>query len=107
MRFIVCSKGVGRADWSSSAAEEVLGRYDSMDGLRCIGGAGKRGTLAGRARETSSKGIQGAWAVGWSSTKRACTAARGLQRGREESGRRGRGGRREALGEREDGMGVG
>jgi hypothetical protein len=46
VRFMVCSRGTEGlvmvllwVRWpSSSAAEEVFGRYDRIDGLRCIGG---------------------------------------------------------------------
>jgi hypothetical protein len=42
VRFIVCGARAAEAGLvSSSAAEEVFGRYDRMEGLRCMGGAGE------------------------------------------------------------------
>jgi hypothetical protein len=38
VRFMACSRGAAAVLLSSSAAEDVFGRYDRIEGLRCIGG---------------------------------------------------------------------
>ena len=52
VRFMVCSRGA--CVWPpSSAAEEVFGRYDRIEGLRCIGGVGVEKSPAGRSAVSS------------------------------------------------------
>jgi hypothetical protein len=56
VRFMVCSRGTGALAVvlrrsSSSAADEVLGRYDRTDGLRCMGGVWRwTQTVGGKAK---------------------------------------------------------
>lgn len=57
VRFIVCSTPFAEAAVSSSAAEEVFGRYARTEGLRCIGasGGGCRSWLTWRSGEAARK----------------------------------------------------